>query len=78
MIKVFLFLKELGRVKLVLTDMTSLQEQIVEKFLAELAESTDVDINKIEQLKRLLNDEKKLKPDDLVRIFSLPLGEPIK
>lgn len=58
--------------------MTSLQQQIVEKFLAKLTESTDVDIQKIEQLKNLLTDKKKLKPDDLVKIFSLPLGEPIK
>ncbi len=56
----------------------TLQQQIVEKFLAKLVESTDIDVEKIEQLKTLLSDDKKLKPDELVKIFSLPLGGHIK
>jgi predicted transcriptional regulator len=58
--------------------MTSFQQQIVARFLAKLAESTDMDAEKIEQLKNLLAETKKVKPDDLIKIFSLPVGEPIK
>ena len=43
--------------------MATLQQQIVEKFLTKMAESKDVDAGKIEQLKKLLADTKKLKAD---------------
>ena len=56
----------------------TLQQQIVDKFLARLAESGKLDADKIEQLKKLLADSKKLKPDDFVKVFSLPAGGDIK
>lgn len=58
--------------------MATLQQQIAEKFLAKVAESKDVDAGKIEQLKRLLADTKKLKADDFVKVFSAPAGGDVK
>jgi hypothetical protein len=58
--------------------MATLQQQIAEKFLAKLAESKDVDAGKIEQLKKLLADTKKLKADDFVKVFSAPAGGDVK
>ena len=58
--------------------MTTLQQKIVTKFLAKLAESKDVDAESIDQLGNLLADSKKLKADDLVKIFSLPAGGDLK
>ena len=58
--------------------MATLQQQIAEKFLAKLAESKDVDAEKIEQLRSLLADSKKLKADEFVKIFSLPAGGDLK
>jgi hypothetical protein len=50
--------------------MTTLYQQIAEKFLAKLAGSKDIDVGKIEQLRSLLADSKKLKADEFVKIFS--------
>ena len=58
--------------------MPTLQQQITEKFLAKLAQSKDVDTEKIDQIRSLLNSSKKLKADDLVKIFSLPAGGDLK
>lgn len=58
--------------------MGTLQRQIAEKFLTKLAESEYVDAGKIEQLRRLLTDVKKVKADDFVKIFSLPAGGDVK
>ena len=58
--------------------MATLQQQIAEKFLAKLAESKQVDAEKIEQLGQLLADGKKVKADDFVKIFSLPAGGDVK
>ena len=58
--------------------MVTLQQQIAEKFLAGLAASKDVDIEKIEQLRRLLADTKKPKPEEFVRIFSLTADDDLK
>ena len=54
--------------------MATLQQQIAEKFLAKLAKSKDVDAEKIDQLRSLLADRKKLRADDFVKVFSLPAG----
>lgn len=58
--------------------MPTLQQQIAEKFLAKLADTKDVDAEKIEQLRSLLAGSKKLKADDFVKIFSLPAGGDLK
>ncbi len=58
--------------------MTTLQQQIAEKFLAKLAESKDVDTGKIEQLKKLLAETNKLKADDFVKVFSAPADGDVK
>jgi hypothetical protein len=58
--------------------MVTLQQQIAEKFLAKLAESKEVDASKIEQLRALLADSKKIKADDFIKIFSLPAGGDVK
>jgi hypothetical protein len=58
--------------------MATLQQQIAEKFLAKLAESEDVDAEKIDQLRSLLADSKRLKADEFVKIFLLPAGGDLK
>jgi hypothetical protein len=58
--------------------MATLQRLIADKFLAKLAESKDVDAEKIERLKDLLADGKKVKTDDLVHAFSAPHGGDLK
>ena len=58
--------------------MSTLQEQIAEKFLAKLADSKDVDTDKIDQLRTLLANSKKPKADDFVKIFTLPAGGDLK
>jgi hypothetical protein len=58
--------------------MATLQQQIAETFLAKLADSKQLDADKIEQLKKLLADSKKLKAEEFVKVFSLPAGGDIK
>ena len=58
--------------------MPTLQEQITEKFLAKLADSKDVDAEKIDQLRTLLSSSKRPKADDFVRVFTLPAGGDLK
>jgi hypothetical protein len=58
--------------------MATLQKQIADKFLTRLAKSPDLDAQKIEQLRTALCDTKKLKPEDLVKIFSIPSGGDLK
>ena len=52
--------------------MATLQQQIAEKFLAQLIESKGVSAEKVEKLRSALAAEKKPKADDFVRIFSEP------
>jgi hypothetical protein len=49
--------------------MVTLQQQVAKKFLANLSESKDVDKERIDQLRTLLADGKKVKAEDLVRSF---------
>ena len=58
--------------------MTTLQQQITETLLATLAESKDFDAGRIQQLKTLQADTKKLKADDFVNVFSAPAGGDVK
>jgi hypothetical protein len=58
--------------------MATLQRLIADKFLAKLGESKDIDAGKVERLRDLLADGKKLKADDLVRAFSHPNGGDLK
>jgi hypothetical protein len=58
--------------------MPTLQQQIAEKFLTKLTESNHMDAERIDQIRTLLTDNKKLKADDLVKIFSLPAAGDLK
>ena len=58
--------------------MPTLYQQISEKFLAKLAERKEFDDKKIDQLRALLTDSKKLKADDLVKVFSGEADDEIK
>jgi hypothetical protein len=58
--------------------MATLQRLIADKFLSKLAESKDVDAEKVGRLRDLLADGKKVKTDDLVRAFSGPNGGDLK
>jgi hypothetical protein len=55
--------------------MVTLQQTIAEKFLSRLSESESVSADKIEKLRALLADNKKPKPEDLTKIFSLTSGD---
>jgi hypothetical protein len=52
--------------------MTTVQDQIAEKFLAALAKDETFQTAKLEALRRLLAEGKKPKADDFVEIFSTP------
>jgi hypothetical protein len=58
--------------------MATLQQQIAEKFLTKLAKSKKVDGDKMDLLRTVLADSKKLKADEFVKIFSLPAGGDLK
>jgi HEPN domain-containing protein len=57
--------------------MTTLQQQIAEKFLAAIAKDKNFDAPKVEALRRLLGEAKKPKADDFVGIFSTPAGDDV-
>jgi hypothetical protein len=52
--------------------MPTLQQQIADKFLKQLAESTEVSAEKIDKIRAALAAAKKPKADDFVRIFNEP------
>jgi hypothetical protein len=54
--------------------MATIQQTIADKFLAKLAQSKVLDAERIDEIRGLLGDGKKVKAEDLVRIFSLPPG----
>jgi hypothetical protein len=56
----------------------TLQQVIAEKFLAKISESRNLDAEKIEKLRSLLADRKRLKAEEFIRIFSLPAGGDLK
>jgi hypothetical protein len=58
--------------------MPTLQQQIVEKFLTKLSGAKEIDADKIDQLRSLLAAGKRLKADDLVKVFSRPAGGDLK
>jgi hypothetical protein len=55
--------------KLTEVPMSTLHKTIVENFLVKLGEGKDVDAGKIEQLRKLLADNKKPRAEDFVKIF---------
>lgn len=58
--------------------MANLQKNIVVKFLATLSEGAEVDSEKIEKIRKLLEGGKKPKADDFIRIFSTPTGGDVR
>jgi hypothetical protein len=58
--------------------MPTLEQQIGEKFLNKLAETGEVDAAKIDKLRVLLSDNKRVKPEDFIKIFAAPAGEDLK
>ena len=58
--------------------MTKLEEKIAEKFLERLKDSPGITPGMIEGLQTLLSAEKKLKADDVVKVFSPPAGGDVK
>jgi len=58
--------------------MATLQKNIAAKFLATLAEGAEVDSEKIEKIRELLEDGKKPKADDFIKIFSTPTGGDVR
>jgi hypothetical protein len=58
--------------------MSTLQQQIAEKFLAKLAESKEVHSETVDLLRTLLAAGKKPKADEIVKVFQHPGGGDIK
>lgn len=58
--------------------MPTLQQQVAEKFLTKLAAAGALEADRVEQLRALLAGSKKVKVDDLVKLFSTPAGGDIK
>jgi hypothetical protein len=52
--------------------MATLQGIISAKFLELLSDDDKFDADKIDQIRELLSSGTKIKPDDFIRIFSLP------
>lgn len=58
--------------------MPTIQQTIADKFLTKLADGKEVDAIKIEQLRTLFVNNKKPKPDDFIKIFTIPAGADLK
>jgi hypothetical protein len=58
--------------------MPTLERQIAAKFLAALTAAKVLDGEKIDQLRVLLASGKKLKTDELVKLFAEPSGGDVK
>lgn len=58
--------------------MAKLQDEIADTFLEKLSESSDLTSQMIDALRALFAQDKKLKADDLVKVFSPPAGEELK
>ena len=58
--------------------MAKLQNEIADSFLERLKESPDVSSEMVAALRELMSAGKKLKADDLVRVFSPPPGGDVK
>ena len=58
--------------------MAKLQEEIAEALLDKLKKSPNVTPAMVEGLRTLFLAKKKLKPDDLVEVFSPPVGGEVK
>jgi len=58
--------------------MTTLQQDIATKFISALEEGKEVHSDKIEEIRKLLSDDKKIKVDDFVKIFTTPAGGEVK
>jgi hypothetical protein len=58
--------------------MPTLQQQVAEKFMTKLAETGTLEPERIEQLRGLLAGGKKVKAEELVKLFASPAGGDIK
>lgn len=58
--------------------MATLQNKIADKFLSSLAESGEVDAEKLELIRQLITKGKKPKADDFAKVFSTPKGGNVK
>ncbi|GAA5665612.1 MULTISPECIES: hypothetical protein [Alphaproteobacteria] len=58
--------------------MVTLQQDIAKKFISALEEGKELDSDKVEEIRKLLSDDKKIKADDFVKIFSTPVGGDVK
>ena len=58
--------------------MTTLYQQITDKFLSKLATTKEFDEKKIERLRAILADSKKMKADDIALVFSGGIDDEIK
>lgn len=57
--------------------MPTLQTIIASKYFAKLRQSKDLDAGKIAQIEELFASGRKIKVDELVKVFSAPAGDDI-
>ena len=58
--------------------MAKLQQEIADIFLKKLKDSPDISSTILDQLRELFSSGKKLRADDLVKVFSPPSGGDVK
>ncbi len=58
--------------------MTKLQDEIARRFLEKLNGSSAVAPEMIEKLRVQMSEKKRLKPENLVKVFSMPTGLDVK
>jgi hypothetical protein len=58
--------------------MATLHQQVADKFIAKLAVAGAIEPEMIDQLRKLLTSNKKLKAEDLVKLFEQPMGGDVK
>jgi hypothetical protein len=58
--------------------MPTLYQQITDKFLSKLATTKEFDEKKIERLRAILADSKKMKADDIAQVFSGGIDDEIE
>jgi hypothetical protein len=58
--------------------MATIHQKIVTSFLAKLSQAGEIEAETIDQLRVLLADSRKLKAEDLVKVFAQPAGGDLK
>ncbi len=58
--------------------MSNLQKAIADKFIDALGKEKSLDADMVKNLRDLLGSDKKLKPDDLMKVFTSSLDKAVR